>query len=89
MSCQHQSYITIKGSKRSVNHVNQLLSRIPRAFRFTFAHLAACRGDAELRVVHLDLFVQDVVGGDLLLQVVYGGAVLLCVRQFLREDGQG
>lgn len=46
-------------------------------------HLAACRADAELRVVGLDLFVQDVVSSDLLLQVGHGGAVLLHVHQFL------
>lgn len=50
----------------------------------TFAHLAACRADAELRVVGLDLFVQDVVSGDLLLQLCHGGAVLLGVHLFLR-----
>lgn len=51
-----------------------------------FVHLAACRADAELRAVGFDLFVQDVVSCDLLLQVCHGGAVLLRVHLFLRAD---
>lgn len=52
------------------------------------ADLVAGRADAELGVVGLDLFVQDVVSGNLLLQVCHGGAVLLHVHRFLRAQTQ-
>lgn len=48
-----------------------------------FFHLAASGADAELRVVGLDLFVQDVMSSKLLLQICHGGAVLLHVHLFL------
>lgn len=62
---------------------------------FVFCHLAACRADTELGAVGFDLFVQDVVSGNLPLQVCHGRAVLLRVHLFLnvkkhqRNTGHG
>lgn len=52
----------------------------------TVVHLAARRADAELGVVGLDLFVQDVVSSNLLFQVRHGRAVLLRVHLFLSAN---
>lgn len=46
-------------------------------------HLATSRADTQLRVVSLDLFVQNVVSSNLLLQVRQRGTILLRVDLFL------
>lgn len=63
---------------------DQLL--VKSSARFVFYHLAACRADAELGAVGFDLFVQDVVSGNLPLQVCHGRAVLLRVHLFLNVN---
>lgn len=46
-------------------------------------HLATSGADAQLRVVSLDLFVQNVVSSNLLLEVHERGTILLSVDLFL------
>lgn len=52
----------------------------------TGVYLTAGGADIELWVVGLDLLVQDVVGGDLLLQVLHAGAVHLRAQLFLSDN---
>lgn len=52
----------------------------------TVVHLAAGRADAELRVVGLGFFVQDVMSSNLLLQVCHGRPVFLRAQLFLSAN---